>query len=146
MTPRAMRKLVFGLEALLLLTLSGCTPGVFFRLRNDTGTMIELTYSVRPEWLHEGGTPRHAAVLPPDAMETLSFSWQKMMNEGYAATKDHIDIETFKAIFDDLAVRTPDGNTVSSLSDFDQGDIVYEYPFVSSVAYVLSIKPQAEAR
>jgi hypothetical protein len=141
-----MRKLVFGLEALLLLSLTGCTPGIFFRLRNDTGAMIDVIYSVKPEWLHENGTPRHAAVLPPDGLETLSFSWQKMLNAGYTAKKDHIDIETFTAIFDDLAVSTPDGKTISSLSDFTQEDIGYEYPFVSSVAFVLSIKPPAEAR
>jgi hypothetical protein len=123
-----------------VLVLAGCSQGIFFELKNDTQAVVEVEYTVKPDLLYEGLTSHHTVSLAPGERERVSFSWQLMLNKGYSAKKDFIEIETYKAIFDDLIVRSQSGDTIAVLSDFSQEDIAYEHPFVSSVIFVLSMQ------
>jgi len=135
-----MKKIIAAIELTALVLLAGCSQGIFFELKNDTQAVIEVEYTVNPDLLYEGLTPHHKVSLAPGERERVSFSWQRMLNKGYSAKKDFIDIETYKAIFDDLVVRSQSGDTIAILSDFSQEDIAYEHPFVSSVIFVLSMQ------
>ncbi len=135
-----MRKIFAGFELALLFVLCGCTPGVFFDIRNDTSAAIQLEYTVKQKYcLSDLTTPHVQVVLNPGQSQRVGVSWQSLLNDGYTAAKDFIDIAAYRAIFEDLAVRSPGGDAIALLPDFRQEDIEYEHPFVSSVVYVLSI-------
>jgi hypothetical protein len=134
------RKIIAGMELAALIQLAGCSQGIFFELKNDTQTAVEVEYTVKPDLLYEGLTPHHKVSLAPGGRERVSFSLQRMLNKGYTAKNDFIEIETYKAIFDDLVVRSQSGDTIAVLSDFTQEDVAYEHPFVSSVIFVLSMQ------
>ncbi len=135
-----MKKIIAFIELAALLLLAGCSQGIFFELKNDTQTIVEVEYAVKPDLLYAGLTSRHTVSLAPGERERVSFSWQQMLNKGYSAKKDFIEIETYKAIFYELVVRSQSGDTIAVLSDFTQEDIAYEHPFVSSVIFVLSMQ------
>lgn len=125
----------------ILLSLSGCTSGVFFAFENRGESEIELRYVLSEDLRLQGDDREVKVVVAPGQRHTIRMSAQAAFNRNDPGLKQgFIDVDTFRSFFIALEIRDPGTDARLDVAKIGQDAIAYDYPSPSSIFYILCVR------
>jgi hypothetical protein len=107
----------------------GCTPGLFFDIKNCTGEIIEIDYDICDDLLINldySVRKKHVQVrLENEETFEIVFSKSDLFNRG-VTREDYFKTETFLSFFENITIKFPNSDSLLDKNDLNQCKIECE--------------------